>query len=91
MQGLHVDLLAIASQYWGQTITVTGLVTGQDIVTQFQPAGYDAVLLPSLMLKDNTVFLDDLPLDRLQAQLNLPLRIVAGGAADLVATIQALA
>ncbi len=91
VDGLHVELVAIASTYWGQTMTVTGLVTGQDILAQFQPAGYDAVLLPSLMLKDNAVFLDDVPLDTLQAQLNLPIQIVAGGAADLVATIQTLA
>ncbi|NJK72184.1 MAG: DUF512 domain-containing protein [Synechococcaceae cyanobacterium SM2_3_60] len=91
IEGLSVTLIAIASAYWGQTMTVTGLVTGQDILAQFQPVGYDAVLLPSLMLKDNAVFLDDLPLDTLQAQLKLPIQIVAGGAADLVTIIQALA
>ncbi len=55
VEGLEVDMVAIASNYWGQAITVTGLLTGQDIFDALQGRDLgDAVLLPSLMLKQET-------------------------------------
>jgi putative radical SAM enzyme (TIGR03279 family) len=81
--GLEVTLVAIASQYWGQTISVTGLLTGQDLLQALQGRDLgDAVLLPSLMLKPgDTRFLDDMTLaelsDRCQVQI-LPVEGAAG-------------
>ncbi|MEM6867467.1 MAG: TIGR03279 family radical SAM protein [Cyanobacteria bacterium P01_C01_bin.121] len=79
---LTIHMAAIHSDYWGQAITVTGLLTGQDIATQLadsarsQPLG-DCVLLPSLMLKqsdtqrpEDTFFLDDMSLADLEDKLN---------------------
>lgn len=60
--GLEINLVALNSQYWGQEITVTGLLTGQDLLTGLSGTNLgDGILLPSLMLKhDDTKFLDDL-------------------------------
>ena len=86
VQGLNVTMAPINSDYWGQEITVTGLLTGQDIVTQLadKPLG-DAVLLPSLMLKqsdsqrpDETYFLDDMSLAQLENKLNCSVLSIAG-------------
>jgi putative radical SAM enzyme (TIGR03279 family) len=81
--GLDVRMVAIASQYWGQTITVTGLLTGSDILAVLtgQELG-DAVLLPSVMLKaGEAVFLDDMTVAELEVQLQtrvLPIEGVDG-------------
>lgn len=80
VSGLSVRMVALASQYWGQTITVTGLLTGQDILAalQGQPLG-EAVLLPSLMLKHNdTRFLDDMTLAEVATQLQVEIVPVSG-------------
>lgn len=80
VEGLTVSMVAIASDYWGQSITVTGLLTGQDILQalQRQQLG-DAVLLPSLMLKhDDPRFLDDMTVEELAQQLNIPVIPVHG-------------
>ncbi len=80
VEGLTVDMVALASQYWGQSMTVTGLLTGQDILKALngQPLG-DAILLPSLMLKHNdTCFLDDMTVAELSRHLNTPILIVGG-------------
>ena len=62
VENLTVNLAALNSDYWGQEITVTGLLTGQDLIAKL--AGRDlgnGILLPALMLKhDDTCFLDDL-------------------------------
>jgi putative radical SAM enzyme (TIGR03279 family) len=62
VEGLEINLIALNSEYWGQEITVTGLLTGQDLLTGLLKKQLgDGILLPSLMLKhDDTKFLDDL-------------------------------
>ncbi|MFM2312581.1 MAG: hypothetical protein RLZZ04_1857 [Cyanobacteriota bacterium] len=75
VKGLEIKLVALNSQYWGQEITVTGLLTGQDLITGLstQDLG-DGVLLPTLMLKqDDTKFLDDLTLEDVSQQLAIPI------------------
>jgi putative radical SAM enzyme (TIGR03279 family) len=85
VEGLQVQMVAIASEYWGQTMTVTGLLTGQDILKALQnhDLGH-AVLLPSLMLKQgDTRFLDDMTVDDLATQLRTPI-IPVDGIAGLI-------
>ncbi|MFM6401249.1 MAG: DUF512 domain-containing protein, partial [Planktothrix sp.] len=71
ISGLTVNLVALASQYWGQEITVTGLLTGQDLLQGLKgkPLG-EGILLPSVMLKQGEpVFLDDMTVTELAEQL----------------------
>jgi putative radical SAM enzyme (TIGR03279 family) len=80
VDGLEVEMVALNSQYWGQEITVTGLLTGQDLLHAL--SGKDlgqGILLPSLMLKhDDSRFLDDMRLEDLSQQLNAPIFTVNG-------------
>jgi putative radical SAM enzyme (TIGR03279 family) len=80
VEGLSVEMVALNSRYWGQTITVTGLLTGQDILEVLQGKDLgDGVLLPSLMLKnDDTVFLDDMRVEALEQALGVPIFVVQG-------------
>ncbi len=80
VQGLTVRMVALNSHYWGQTITVTGLLTGQDILQALQGQDLgDGILLPSLMLKhDDTCFLDDMRVEELADRLNTNIQIVQG-------------
>ncbi|WP_413161524.1 TIGR03279 family radical SAM protein [Capilliphycus salinus ALCB114379] len=73
ISGLTVDMVALCSQYWGQTITVTGLLTGQDLLQGLQGKDLgDGILLPSVMLKhEDTLFLDDMSVAELSQQLNI--------------------
>jgi len=80
VQGLDVRLAALRSDYWGQEITVTGLLTGQDLLKGLQGKDLgEAILLPSLMLKQNdTRFLDDMTVEELARQLETPILPVNG-------------
>ncbi|NEQ49705.1 MAG: TIGR03279 family radical SAM protein [Leptolyngbya sp. SIO3F4] len=81
VKGLTVTMAALNSEYWGQEITVTGLLTGYDILGKLKGCHLgDGVLLPSLMLKrepkatpDATYFLDDMALSDLIVQLQCPI------------------
>ncbi len=80
IEGLELNMLALSSNYWGQDITVTGLLTGQDLLEglQGQDLG-EGILLPSVMLKQgDNLFLDDMTLEELASQLQTNIWPVAG-------------
>ncbi|UZQ52985.1 TIGR03279 family radical SAM protein [Trichothermofontia sichuanensis B231] len=80
VQGLTIDLIALKSDYWGQGISVTGLLTGQDLLQGLQQRDLgDRVLIPTVMLKQGeTCFLDDMTLSELSQYLKVDLVTVAG-------------
>jgi putative radical SAM enzyme (TIGR03279 family) len=80
VEGLTVKLVGLASDYWGQSLTVTGLLTGEDLLTQLaQEELGDALVLPSVMLKHgDTCFLDDRTVDEVATTLNCPIRVATG-------------
>ncbi|MBE9138160.1 TIGR03279 family radical SAM protein [Nodosilinea sp. LEGE 07088] len=80
VQGLTVHLAALASDYWGRDLTVTGLLTGHDLIHGLgdRPLG-DALLLPTVMLKpsdtghlSDTLFLDDTSVADVSHRLSCP-------------------
>ncbi len=90
IENLKLNLCALASQFWGQTMTVTGLLTGQDILKALrsqQDLG-DVILLPQLTLKDGERFLDDVTWHDLEDQLQRPVILVDGGADGLIRAIE---
>ncbi len=80
VRGLEINLVALNSKYWGQEITVTGLLTGQDLLAGLAGKDLgDGILLPSLMLKhDETKFLDDLTIADVSQQLAVSIFPVSG-------------
>ncbi len=86
VEGVELILHGLPSPYWGQEQVVTGLLTGEDLLSGLAGRDLgDALLLPAVMLRQGEpVFLDDLRLEELEAQLPVPVQLVQG-AADLVA------
>jgi putative radical SAM enzyme (TIGR03279 family) len=90
VDGLEVNMRALASDYWGQTISVTGLLTGHDLLLNLkgQDLG-DGILLPNVMLKHGElVFLDDVSVDELSRELNTKIFPIAG-VTELITTCSA--
>lgn len=81
IDGLYIDLLAVNSKFWGESVDVAGLVTGEDILVQLSQmdiTGYRAAIIPSVMLKQSTEdFLDGKTVAEVSQALNLPFRIVS--------------
>ena len=72
---LEGRVYAIKNKFFGETITVSGLITGQDLIGQLkgQPLG-QRLLIPSNMLRTGeNVFLDDLTLDEVSKELGVPI------------------
>ncbi len=80
--GLTIQVYAIRNDFFGETITVAGLVTGQDLIAQLkerQQAGKelgDTLLLPANMLRSGEqVFLDDVTVQDVERALGLSVTV----------------
>lgn len=85
VENLTIRLAALNSDYWGQAITVTGLLTGQDLIQKLRGLDCgDGILLPTVMLKhDEAKFLDDLTVDEVAIALGCPIHCVENSEALL--------
>lgn len=83
---LHVNLYEIRNDFFGERITVAGLITGQDLLAQLkeQELG-DVLLLPCSMLRSGEeVFLDDMTVTELSEALQVRIDIVQSSGQDFV-------
>ena len=69
---LNVDLTPVTNLFWGETVTVSGLLTGQDLlrVARSKIDEFDTVVLPPNCLNNDNLFLDNLSLEQFTSVLN---------------------
>lgn len=72
-----VQVICIINHFFGESITVTGLMTGGDIIKQVSGLDIgDALVLPENVLKaDEPIFLDDITVKEMEDQLSVPIVI----------------
>lgn len=87
VEGLNLTLKPLVSRFWGDRITVTGLLTGQDIINGLT-APQGEVWVPSVMIRKGTdCFLDGVTLTELSEKLGCPVRVIPASAEGLAGTI----
>ena len=86
---IKVHIYPIRNDFFGEHITVSGLLTGQDIIAQLTGKKLgERVLLPQNVLKSGErVFLDDITIDMLEKALQVPVDIVKSSGQDLIKAI----
>lgn len=89
MPNVEIVVHPIKNNFFGEKITVTGLLTGGDIISQLKGEDLgDALLLPSNTLKaDEDIFLDDMTLEEFQKALQVPVIIVQSNGMSLFNSI----
>lgn len=81
-----VHLYPIANRFFGEQITVAGLITGRDLIEQLKekPLG-SRLILPSCMFRSGEeVFLDDVTRQEVKTALQVPVNIVKSSGQDFV-------
>ncbi len=78
IDGLSLEILKIENKFFGQTVTVAGLLTGKDILkTLIGKVKGDCLLIPNVMLKDGDgIFLDNLTLKDLEENLQIGVKAI---------------
>ena len=75
---LQIDLVPVRNDFFGGTVDVTGLLTGQDIVKALKgrELGDEILLAGNMMKAGEDIFLDDMTLEDLSQALHTPARRV---------------
>ena len=77
--GLEINLMPIKSNFWGESVTVSGLITGQDLIDNLLSISSEIenLIIPSIMLRKHTYdFLDDLTLQDIEEKLQIPIAVI---------------
>ena len=76
-ENVQVKVTPIRNHFFGETVTVTGLLTGGDLLQQIDTTDIDEILLCSVTLRaEGDLFLDDMSLEDFRKSLDVPVRIV---------------
>ena len=86
---LSIHVYRIINNFFGPQITVSGLLTGQDLMAQLKGKDLgDKLLLPCNVLRSGEdVFLDDITLNELENTLQVKIDIVKSSGRDFVESI----
>ncbi len=86
---LKINVYAIRNDFFGETITVSGLITGGDIIKQLKGKELgDRILLPyNIVRSGEEVFLDDVTLSEVANELNTPCYVINNTGSDFIKAI----
>ncbi len=81
ISNVKCNVYAIKNEFFGERITVSGLITATDIISQLKDKRLGEVLLiPVNMLRQDTdVFLDDLTISDVEKALNVKVKVISSG------------
>jgi len=90
VNGLDIRVYRIRNDFFGESVTVAGLLTGQDVAAQLAGEDLgDELLFPAVMLRaDGDVFLDDMTPEQLSERLGgIPVRATESDGAVFLRTL----
>lgn len=87
--GLKVDVFPIKNNFFGENVTVTGLLTGGDIAAQLdrERLGSELLISACMLRSGERVFLDDYTVERLAESLGVKVTVVDNGGAEFVKSV----
>lgn len=86
---LQTELYPIDNEFFGEKITVSGLITGQDLTAQLEGKELgERLLLPANMLRSGEdVFLDDITVEQVTRTLQVEIDIVKSSGQDFIEAV----
>ena len=88
IENLEINLIAVKNDFFGHTVSVSGLLNASDIYNQLKNLELgDLVLLPPRVLNHNNLFLDNWSLDKLESKLGVYCHVFTEDFKDLFKVI----
>lgn len=89
---MEISVHAIENEFFGENVTVTGLLTGQDILGQLKgrELGSELLISRSMLKSGEELFLDDHTVEGLSSGLAVKVTIVENDGADLIMKIMGI-
>ena len=82
IKNLSVNIIPVKNIFFGESVNVSGLLTGQDIRDALLKSERksDGVIIPRCAIRDSdNVFLDDMTIDELSSSIRMPIRTALSG------------
>lgn len=78
VKNLKCNVYKIRNDFFGETITVTGLITAKDLINQLkgEDLGDELLISSSMLMRDSNIFLDDLTVEDVERELNVKVKSV---------------
>jgi putative radical SAM enzyme (TIGR03279 family) len=96
IHGAELDVVTIVNDFFGDSVTVAGLMSGRDIIKAVRQRSSDQsgsriLLLPSVALnEDQSLFLDGMTPQEVEKELDLAVQVVSADAEGLIGFLQNL-
>ncbi len=90
-EDIHIDLLPVENKFFGTSVTVTGLITGKDVIKTLldRTDNIDVVLVPDVALKEGeNIFLDDITLEDMEEALGTSVKKIESTPEGLIKGIE---
>ncbi|MCT4592905.1 MAG: DUF512 domain-containing protein [Anaeromicrobium sp.] len=86
---ININVYEIKNNFFGETITVAGLITATDIIDQLKDKrlGERLLITESMLRADTNVFLDDLTIDDVEKSLKVKIQVTKNNGKDFIENI----
>ena len=84
--GILLDIVPVENRFFGSMVTVTGLLTGGDIIQSLlnRSIKHDFLIIPDVVLNENALFLDDITLMDIEEAIGIPVKKISSTPGGLV-------
>ncbi|OQB15679.1 MAG: hypothetical protein BWY15_00392 [Firmicutes bacterium ADurb.Bin193] len=84
----EIKVYPIKNKFFGESITVTGLITGRDLIDGLAGKSLgDTLVIARCMLNSDGVFLDDLTVEDVQNALGVKIKVLENNGAELYSAL----
>ena len=89
IQGLEIKVEAIKNKLFGESITVSGLITGGDIISSLKDKeiGEELLIPPNCLRSEGDMFLDNMTVEELSSALGVKVSQCGSSGAEMLASI----
>ncbi len=89
IKGLDVRTVEVKNRFFGESITVSGLITGGDILSTLEgtDCGEEIIIPPNCLRSEGDMFLDNMTVDELSSALKVNVRRNGNSGAELLAAM----
>ncbi|MBL7192056.1 DUF512 domain-containing protein [bacterium] len=89
ISGLEAEVVEVSNHFFGESVTVSGLLAGGDISEACEKMNYDYLILPPNCLNYDDLFIDDMTVEDLQKTVRIPILQYKGSFSNLIVNLTA--
>ena len=77
IQNCHCEIVELKNDFFGNNVTVAGLITGNDLISQLKNKNIETLIIPSIMLRPFSCdFLDNITVEEVQKELGCKIVVI---------------